>query len=245
MIVWILLQLTLPHSVPQECRGDLRPFRSHSLAGSRQIFYCISTFLQSPNSFHRPFSGNPRHLVKKRLRSKLYFCWDLKWMSWPPLLDSRPVLSFSPFLRDLVLLYDKRCGANEKMLILSEMIVVGWRTMVDVGDDWPEFQAGEWWQRRVWSCFDWEWSMCAILCQCIYGSEILIQNGGSLKLCNHYLSILSFGIIWIWSSNVLWLLNLKQDMMGLMTKRKCWHHLTVLMTVILSDSIYDDSIWIV
>ena len=37
-------------------------------------------------------------------------------------------------------------GTNEKMLILSEMIVVGWRT-IGGHDDWPEFQAAEWWHK--------------------------------------------------------------------------------------------------
>ena len=74
------------------------------------------------------------------------------------------------------------------MLILSEMIVVGWRTMVE-HDDWPEFQAGEWWQQSV-CCFDWEWSMCAILCpawQCIYRWECFI------KLYNPYIV---FSLFW-------------------------------------------------
>ena len=139
-------------------------------------FYC-------PNLFHRPFSGNPRYLVKIPLRSKLYFCGDLKWMSRSLLLEStsRPVLSFKPFFVGpcpVLPLYDKnRCGENEKMLILSEMIVVGWRTMVG-HDDWPEFEAGEWWQQSV-CCFDWEWSMCAIFCpawQCISMRMIILQN---------------------------------------------------------------------
>ena len=51
--------------LPQECRGDLQPFRSHSLAGSRQIFYCISTaqihfiglFLEIPGIWSKDFWG--------------------------------------------------------------------------------------------------------------------------------------------------------------------------------------------
>ena len=117
-----------------------------------------------PNSFHRPFSGNPRHLVKRLLRPKLYFLWGFTVNVTTSTVRFQTCFEFQPLFAgpcSVVLLYDKRCGGNEKMLILSEMIVVGWRTMVE-HDDWPEFQAGEWWQQSV-CCFDWEWSMCAIL----------------------------------------------------------------------------------
>ena len=98
----------LDPSTPDCPRNVEGTFSPSGLIGSLAPAKYFIAFLQSPNPFHRPFSGNPRYLVKRRLRSKLYFCGDLKWMSRPPLLhcniaDLRPVLSFNPFLRDLVL----------------------------------------------------------------------------------------------------------------------------------------------
>ena len=101
MIVWPGWTLPPLLTAPGMSRGPsaLR-FRSHSLAGSRQIFYCISTaqihfirlFLEIPGIWSKDFWGQ-----------NCTFCGDLKWMSRPLLLDSRPVLSLTPFLQDLVL----------------------------------------------------------------------------------------------------------------------------------------------
>ena len=86
----------------------------------------------------------------------------------------------------------------ENVDFIPEMIVVGWRTM-DGRDDWPEFQASEWWQPSV-CCFDSEWSMCVILCRCIY------VNMMRMVCWNYAILPLFWYQYWIGCLNVLLLL---------------------------------------
>ena len=118
----------LDPSTPDCPRNVEGTFSPSGLIGSLAPAKYFIAFLQSPNPFHRPFSGNPRYLVKRRLRSKLYFCGDLKWMSRPPLLQIavlQTCFELQPFFAGpcpVLPSYDKRCkrcGVNEKMLILS------------------------------------------------------------------------------------------------------------------------------
>ena len=59
-------------------------------------FYC-------PNSFHPPFSGNTRNLVKRLLRPKLYFLWGSKVYVTTSTVRFQTCFEFNPLLQDLVL----------------------------------------------------------------------------------------------------------------------------------------------
>ena len=133
--------------LPQECRGDLQPFRSHSLAGSRQIFYCISTaqihfiglFLEISGIWSKDFWGQDCTF------------WGIENAKIPSFgFRTR----FNPFLRDLVLsscCMIRGAARMRKCWFYPKMIVVRWRMIVG-HDDWPEFQAAEWWR-----------SVCAVM----------------------------------------------------------------------------------
>ena len=147
MIVWAGWTLPLLLTAPGMLRGPsaLR-FRSHSLAGSRQIFYCISAhqihfigvFLEIRGIWSKDFCGWNCTSLGIWSECRGVHCW---------IPDPSGLNPFFAGLCPVCCPNAKMCrGTNEKMLILSEMIVVGWRT-IGGHDDWPEFQAAEWWHK--------------------------------------------------------------------------------------------------
>ena len=113
--------------LPQECRGDLQPFRSHWLVGSRQIFYCISS---KPKSISSAFFWKSQTFGQKTFEVQIVLLWGFKvnvTTPTPRLQYCRPETCFElqPFFAGpcpVLPSYDKRCkrcGGNEKMLILS------------------------------------------------------------------------------------------------------------------------------
>ena len=93
----------LDPSTPDCPRNVEGTFSPSGLIGSRQIFYCISS---KPKSISSAFFWKSQVFGQKTFEVKTVLLWGFKvnvTTSTPRLQYCRPVLSFNPFLRDLVL----------------------------------------------------------------------------------------------------------------------------------------------